>query len=119
MKISAAQLLFGNVLHLDRGILLPHAERLDAESKPMSRHMSDMLKMQVSLLKASAKELLRTDMLHVSAKQLHTEYFIGSYVLVHYRSATFTFAHFMARSDESCCWKQFQIYSSRPNKEYR
>ena len=28
LKISAAQLLFGNVLHLDRGIFLPHAERL-------------------------------------------------------------------------------------------
>ena len=90
LKISAAQLLFGNVLHLDRGIFLPHAERLDAESKPMSRHMSNMLKMQDSLLKASAKELLRTDLLHVSAKQLHThiEYPIGSYVLVHYRSGS-------------------------------
>ena len=46
--------------------------------------------MQDSLLKASAKEILRTDLLHVSAKQLHThiEYPIGSYVLVHYRSGS-------------------------------
>ena len=90
LKISAAQLLFGNVLHLDRRIFLPHAERLDALTKPMSRYMSNMLKMQDSLLKASAKEILRTDLLHVSAKQLHThiEYLIGSYVLVHYRSGS-------------------------------
>ena len=49
--------------------------------------MSQMLKMQDSLLKASAAELLRTDLLHVSIKQqrTHTEFPINSYVLVHYR----------------------------------
>ena len=85
LKISASQLLFGNVLRLDRGIFLPEAERVIAESKPLSRHMSQMLKMQDGLIKASAKELLRTDLLHVSAKQLQTpkEFPIGSYVLVH------------------------------------
>jgi hypothetical protein len=84
LKISASQILFGNVLNFDRGIFLPEADRLVAETKPLSRHMSKMLKMQDSLLKASAKELL----LHVSAKQLQTptEYPIDSYVLVHYRS---------------------------------
>ena len=90
LKISASQLLFGNVLRLDRGIFLPETERVIAESKPLSRHMSQMLKMQDSLIKASAKELLRTDLLHVSAKQLQTpkEFPIGSYVLVHYRSGS-------------------------------
>ena len=89
MKISAAQLLFGNVVHLDRGIFLPTAEHI-ASDRPLSRHMSNLLKMQDSLIKASAKELLRTDQLHVSAKQLqtHTEFPIGSYVLVHYRSGS-------------------------------
>ena len=49
-----------------------------------------MLKMQDSLLKASAKELLRTDLLHVSAKKLQTPkvYPINSYVPVHYRSGS-------------------------------
>ena len=52
--------------------------------------MSKMLKMQDSLLKASAAELLRTDLLHVSAKQQQspTEFPINSYVLVHYRSGS-------------------------------
>jgi hypothetical protein len=88
LKISASQLLSGNVLNLDRGIFLPAAERLLVESKPLSRHMSQILKMQDSLLKASAAELLRTDLLHVSTKQqrTHTEFPINSYVLVHYRS---------------------------------
>ena len=89
LKISASQLLFGNVLNLDRGIFLPVAERIVSD-KPLSRHMSNLLKMQDSLLKASAKELLRTDQLHISAKQIQTpkEYPIGSYVLVHYRSGS-------------------------------
>jgi hypothetical protein len=57
-------------------------------SKPLSKHMSDMLAMQDSLLKASAKELLRTDLLHLSSMEQakHTEYEPNSYVLVHYRT---------------------------------
>ena len=51
------------------GIFLPAAERLLVESKPLPRHLSKMMKMQDSLLKASAAELLRTDLLHVSTKQ--------------------------------------------------
>jgi hypothetical protein len=46
-----------------------------------------MLQIQDSLLKASAKELLRTDLLHISSKEQDlTEFEPNSYVLVHYRS---------------------------------
>jgi hypothetical protein len=50
--------------------------------------MSEMLAMQDSLLKASAKELLRTNLLHLSNMEQtkHTEFEPNSYVLVHYRS---------------------------------
>ena len=49
--------------------------------------MSKLLQMQDSLLKASAKELFRTDLLHISDKQIQTpkEYPI---VLVQYRSGS-------------------------------
>jgi Chromo (CHRromatin Organisation MOdifier) domain len=52
--------------------------------------MSDFLKMQDSLLKASAKELLRTDLLHQIQSQIaqHVEYPPNSYVLVHYRDGS-------------------------------
>ena len=52
--------------------------------------MSQMLKMQDSLLKASAAKFLRTDLLLVSTKQqrTYTEFPINSYVLVHYRSGS-------------------------------
>ena len=90
LKISASQLLFGNVLKLDRGIFLPPAERLATDDKPLSKRMSNLIKTQDSLLKASAKELLRTDLLHQSQSQInqHVDYPKDSYVLVHYRDGS-------------------------------
>ena len=87
LKISASQMLFGNLLKLDRGIFLPIAER-PPQSEPLSAYASKLLQIQDSLLKASAKELLRTDLLHLSNKEqhIHKEYPIDSHVLVHYRT---------------------------------
>ena len=50
--------------------------------------MSDLLAIQDNLLKASAEELLRTDLLNKTTKEQnkHTEYLPDSYVLVHYRT---------------------------------
>ena len=87
LKISAAQMLFGNVLKLDRGIFLPVPER-NVEISRLSKHMSHLLQIQDNLLKASAKELLRTDLLHMtnSEQHVHKDYPCESYVLVHYRT---------------------------------
>jgi transposase InsO family protein len=87
LKISASQLLFGKMINLDVGIFIPRDEIIQSK-KPLSKYMSDLLLMQDNLLKASAKELLRTDLLHMTSKELfeHKEFPIGSYVLVHYRT---------------------------------
>ena len=87
LKISASQMLFGNMLNLDKGIFTPISER-SSSSKPLSKYMSDLLAIQDNLLKASAKELLRTDLLHKTTKEqnMHKEYLPNSYVLVHYRT---------------------------------
>ena len=52
--------------------------------------MSDFLKMQDSVLKASAKELLRTDLLHQTQSKInqHVENLPDSFVLVHYRDGS-------------------------------
>ena len=44
--------------------------------------MSDLLAIQDNLLKASAEELLRTDVLHMTTKEqnIHKEYLPNSYV---------------------------------------
>ena len=80
--ITAAQMLFGNMLNLDRGIFLPLEER-PVSMRPLSLYASEMLAMQKNLL-----ELLRTDLLHMSTKEFntHKDYPPGSFVLVHYRN---------------------------------
>ena len=42
----------------------------------MSQYMSDLLAIQDNLLKASAEQLLRTDLLHMTIKEqkIHKEY---------------------------------------------
>ena len=88
LKISASQMLFGNMLNLDRGIFIKYPERL--VRKPLSNYMSELLSIQDNLLNASAKELLRTDLLHMtmSEQNKHTEYEPDSYALVQYRTGS-------------------------------
>jgi hypothetical protein len=87
VKISTAQPLFRNIVNLDRGIFLSVDERAPT-SKPHSKQMSEMLAMQDSLLKASDKELLRPDLLHLSSieRTKHSEFDPNSYVLDHFRT---------------------------------
>ena len=82
LKISAAQILFRNMLNLDRGIFLPLEER-PVSIRPLSLYASEMSAMQNNLL-----ELLRTDLLHMSTKDFntHKDYPPGSFVLVNYRT---------------------------------
>ena len=86
-KISAAQILFGNMLNLDRGIFLPLEER-PVSIRPLSLYASEMLAMQKNLLEKSAADVLRTDLLHMSTKEFntHNDDPPGSFVLVHYRT---------------------------------
>ena len=52
--------------------------------------MSKLLSMQDNLLRASAAELLRTDTLRLTTKELHehTVYLPDTHVLVHYRTGS-------------------------------
>ena len=56
------------MLNLDKGIFTPITER-SSSSKPLSRYISDLLAIQDNLLNASAEELLRTDLLHMTTKE--------------------------------------------------
>ena len=72
-------MLFGNMLNLDKGIFTPISEH-SSLSKPLSRYMSNLLAIQDNLLKASADELLRTDLLHMTNEEqnMHKEYLPNS-----------------------------------------
>ena len=76
------------MLNLNRGIFLKHPERLIYKS--LSGYMSKLRSMQDNLLKASAPELLRTDTLGLTTKELHehTVYVPDTHVLVHYRTGS-------------------------------
>ena len=69
LKISSSQMLFENMLDLDRGIFLKHSDRL--VSKNLTAYMSKLLAMQDNLVKASARKLLRTDSLRLTTKEPH------------------------------------------------
>ena len=75
------------MLDLDAGIFDKFPSR-SASDKPLSKYISDLLSIQDDLLKASSKELLRTDLLHLTAKEQkkHTEYATDSYALLHFRT---------------------------------
>ena len=87
LKISASQMLVGNMLNLDAGIFDKFPSRSGSD-EPLSKYMSNLLSIQENLLKASREELPRTDLLPLTTKEQnkHTEYTIDSYVLVHYRT---------------------------------
>jgi hypothetical protein len=83
LKISAADMLFGKIVKLDKGIFEPLQNHPTQSDVPLSTHMSKLLSLQDNLIKASAKELLRTNLLHQTAAQTlsYTEHLPGSYFL--------------------------------------
>jgi hypothetical protein len=88
LKISAADMLFGKIVKLDRGIFKSLQRNLNHSDVPLSTHISKLLSVQDNLLQASAKELLRTDLLHQTNAQTlsFTEHLPDIYVLIHYRT---------------------------------
>ena len=64
------------------------AKEYSFQSQSVHRLQSDLLAIQDNLLKASAEELLRTDLLHITTKEqnIHKEYLPDSYVTVYYRT---------------------------------
>ena len=86
-KTSPVQILFGNAIHLDRGLLLPKSAITDKSIK-LSPWMSDMLKQQDKIMK-KAELLQRTkDETHMAnANPNHMDLPIGSWINVEYPSS--------------------------------
>ena len=103
LKISASQMLFGNMLNLDKGVFTPISER-SSSLKPLSNNTRDSLAIQDNLLKASAEELLGADLLHMTTKKqiMHKKY--SEFLCINSLSHRFTanlFAHEFERSNKS------------------
>lgn len=84
--VSPAELLFGNVIQMDRIILHPPPKE-DESSTPMqlSEHMASMLKAQADLIKVAQEHQHTHDEFHMSLyNSEYTEYPVNSYVLLAY-----------------------------------
>ena len=80
-KVAPAQIIFGNAIDLDRGILIPFDETsLDKET--MTTSSSRMLQQQKDLMKIAKENLLLADSIHNANIAMNlTEFAIDSYVL--------------------------------------
>jgi hypothetical protein len=85
-KISPADLLFGNQLQLDRGILLPFRENVE-DVTPLPERVAGMLTIQEKLVKISQDLLKAQDAKHLNQNAIAiTEFDIGTHVLVAYEA---------------------------------
>ena len=85
-KAIPAELLFGQAVNLDRGILLPAAAISD-KRKALSKWAAEMLKVQKGLMEKAEMAQRRKDDLHIAnASPKRTHYGVGEYVLVEYQS---------------------------------
>ena len=93
MKVSPAQLMFGNAIDLDRGILLPPDEH-NLPTESLTRSSSKMLQTQNNLMRIARELLIQTDKEHNDKIQHNiTEFLIGSFVLAQPRTQPATRMH--------------------------
>ena len=86
-KAIPAELLFGNAVNLDRGVLLPAAAITD-KRKSLSEWAASMLRAQKELLTKAEAAQRRRDDIHISnANPKRTHYGVGEYVLIEYQSS--------------------------------
>ena len=85
LKLSPAQLLFGNQIELDRGILLPFPERQESQIS-MSLYLANMLSSQDRLNKIAVALLKQDDFHHMTSVDTDITHFdVGTLVLVQRR----------------------------------
>ena len=86
IKVSPAQIVFGNMIDLDRGIFLPHKVSNHKKMK-YSQYMSTMLQAQEDIIRIAYENQVKTDLHHMAMHSpLRTEFPINSYVLTRYEN---------------------------------
>ena len=85
--VSPAQIVFGNTLQLDRGIIFPH-KNLDPSSTTYRTWIQDMLQVQSRIIQIAVDNQIETDKFHIQQRQIknQTIFDINSYVLVEYEN---------------------------------
>ena len=91
LGVAPAQIIFGNSIHLDRGIFL---DQVPNQTATLSEWMEKMLKAQRDIIAIARRVLCKRDEYHLS--QTHSEpttYPVNSYVLADYREQPPTTLH--------------------------
>jgi hypothetical protein len=86
-KVSPAQIIYGNAIDLDRGILLPHIASRH-EKMQLSEWTSRMLQAQEDIIRIAKEHQEEHDVHHISMHTSErTEFPINSYVLIQYENS--------------------------------
>ena len=84
LGVSPAQIIFGNAVDLDRGILNPLPETTDI---PWDEYVRTQAELQADILRAAADAQFKEDQYNIAARaptQPYTEFPVNSYVLAKY-----------------------------------
>ena len=93
--ISPSQLLFGNMIDLDRSIIVPYPERNDYDT-PTNKILAQMIATQDRLSLLTKEIQQKEDQIHMESISLPLTVFeLGSFVLVHRREGTPSRLHTM------------------------
>ena len=86
--VTPAQLLFGNAVNLDRGLLIEQVPG-DKPDIKLSKYLADLLKTQATIIEIAQNNLQNKDSIHIETyNPERTEFPINSYVLVEHRANT-------------------------------
>ena len=84
MRVSPCDLLFGRMIDLETGFLLPYSEQPPG-SRPLSSHMANLLQVQSQLQKIAQDNIHVADNAHYAlSPAARTEFPLNSYVLLDY-----------------------------------
>jgi hypothetical protein len=111
MKVSPAQLIYGNAIDLDANILLPRDE-IDLDFDSLTRSTDKMLTLQDELIEITARLLKESDDLH-NAQQLPnvTQFGVDTFVLVQQRTSPETRMHTLWRGPMRVVSHNFAEYT--------
>jgi hypothetical protein len=111
MKVSPAQLIYGNAIDLDANILLPRDE-IDLDFESLTRSTDKMLTLQDELIEITARLLKESDDLHNAQQSPNiTQFGVDTFVLVQQRTTPETRMHTLWRGPMRVVSHNFAEYT--------
>ena len=111
MKVSPAQLIYGNAIDLDANILLPR-DKINLDFDSLTRSTDKMLTLQDELIEITACLLKESDDLHNAQQPPNvTQFGVDTFVLVQQRTSSETRMHTLWRGPMRVVSHNFAEYT--------